>query len=251
MLRWLHVVFFAGLVTINALANYLPIAGVKTEDVSQKYQHLFAPADYAFAIWGVIYALLAGFVWYQALKKNAHIAGRCGGWFLVNCAANALWMVLWHYQWLGLSTVCMGVIVLSLVELNKRLGDARNTWQEKLFIRGGFGLYLGWICVAAAANAAAFLVQMRFDGWGIAPQVWTMALSVLLALLSLSVLQEFENLFFGAAVVWGLIGVGVQHITTFDLRYPFALSAIALSALIVLIRMGRMIFWKKSLHALE
>ncbi len=251
MLGWLNVIAFAGTVAVNALANVLPIAGVKTEDISQKYQHLFSPADYAFAIWGVIYALLAGFVWYQAMKKHQGIAQRCGPWFIVNCIANALWMILWHYEWLGLSVACMAVIVFSLVMLNIRLEKVKNTWQEKIFIQAGLGLYLGWVCVAMAANAASFLVQTGFSGFGITPEIWTIAVAVMLSLLSAAVLDRFENPFFGAAVLWGLAGVMAQHLIGYHMRYGWALAACALAMVILLIKMWQLFGAGKMAHVQE
>lgn len=251
MLRGLNVIFFAGTVLVNGLANILPIANVETEDISHKYQHLFSPADYAFSIWGMIYALLAGFVWYQALKKHEEIAQKCGAWFIVNCIANALWMVLWHYELLGLSVACMAVIVLSLTVIIGRLAHLNNTWQEKLFVQAGLGLYLGWTCVAMVANVASFLVQLGFGGWGIAPEVWTVTLLVLVALLALAVLEKFKNVFFGIAVIWGVAGVMVQHLISYQMRYGWALGACGLAMLIVLIRMWQLLCLEKTAQVQE
>lgn len=245
MLRWLNVIAFAGTVAVNGLANILPIAGVKTEDVSQKYQTLFSPADYAFAIWGAIYALLAGFVWYQALKKHEYVVEKCGAWFIVNCLANALWMVVWHYELLGWALACMAVILLSLIMINLRLSDVNDTWQEKVFVQAGFSLYLGWVCIATVANAASFLVQMGFSGFGIAPEIWTMALLVLTALASVAVLEKFKNAFFGIAVIWGIAGVMAQHLIGYQMRYGWVIAACALSMLILLIRMWQVICVEK------
>lgn len=251
MLRWLNVIAFAGTVAVNGLANVLPLAGVKTEDVSQKYQHLFSPADYAFAIWGAIYALLAGFVWYQALKKNERITQRCGVWFIVNCLANALWMVLWHYELLLLSVACMAVILITLIILNLRLADVNDTWQEKIFVQAGLSLYLGWVCIATVANIASFLVQIGFSGFGIAPEIWTVALAVLSALVAISVLDRFRNAFFGIAVIWGLAGVMAQHFIGYQMRYPWALGACVLAIMILLIRMWQLFCVEKTARAPE
>ena len=241
MLRILNVVFFAATVIVNGLANILPIAQVKTEDISQKYQHLLSPADFSFAIWGVIYVLLAGFVWYQALKKHDYIAKRCGVWFMLSCAANALWMVLWHYEMLALSVVCMGVIVWALTVINARLADVNDTWQAKVFVQAGLGLYLGWSCIAAAANAASFLVQSNFSGFGLSDEVWTVALLLLMALLTVLLLNRFGNVFTGIAVAWGIIGVLVQHFTTYQMRYGWAVAACIAALLIIFVRIWQLV----------
>ena len=56
---------FIIMVVVNVLANYLPINGVTTGQVADSFPNLFAPAGYTFAIWGVIYVLLAGYTLYQ------------------------------------------------------------------------------------------------------------------------------------------------------------------------------------------
>lgn len=55
LLQILVPIAFTLMVTVNALANILPINGVGTGEVSDKYGNLFAPAPITFAIWGVIY----------------------------------------------------------------------------------------------------------------------------------------------------------------------------------------------------
>ena len=56
---------FILMVVVNALANILPINGIGTGAVSDSYPNLFAPAGITFAIWGVIYLLLAAYTVFQ------------------------------------------------------------------------------------------------------------------------------------------------------------------------------------------
>ena len=57
--------------TINALANILPINGMNTGELSALYPSLFTPAGFTFSIWSVIYLLLIGFVIVQKrFQKN-------------------------------------------------------------------------------------------------------------------------------------------------------------------------------------
>ena len=58
------------MVTINALANILPIAGMNTGAVSDSYPNLFAPAGITFSIWGLIYLLLAIYTISQFFAKD-------------------------------------------------------------------------------------------------------------------------------------------------------------------------------------
>ena len=56
--------FFA-VISINYLANALPIGGVTTGQASDALPNLFTPAGITFSIWGIIYLLLLGYTVYQ------------------------------------------------------------------------------------------------------------------------------------------------------------------------------------------
>ena len=54
-------------ITVNALANVLPINGQGTGEISDRFDIFFVPAGYVFSIWGLIYLGLFAFTIYQAL----------------------------------------------------------------------------------------------------------------------------------------------------------------------------------------
>ena len=71
------VVTYLFMILLNGLANALPIGGVGTGEVSDKYFDLFAPASVTFSIWGLIYLLLLGYTLYQlGLFQTDKGAGR-------------------------------------------------------------------------------------------------------------------------------------------------------------------------------
>jgi len=85
------------MVTVNALANILPINGVNTGQVSDAYPNLFAPAGVTFSIWGVIYILLGIHVLYQLglFRDKGFTAHRTGPetlarLFILSSLANAV-----------------------------------------------------------------------------------------------------------------------------------------------------------------
>lgn len=59
MIKIITTATFLAMVIANALANALPINGLTTGQISDFYPNLFAPAGWTFAIWGLIYLLLA------------------------------------------------------------------------------------------------------------------------------------------------------------------------------------------------
>lgn len=62
-------VSFLLMITANALANSIPINGLNTGEVSDSYPNLFAPAGITFAVWGLIYLLLAAYTVFRLIIK--------------------------------------------------------------------------------------------------------------------------------------------------------------------------------------
>lgn len=131
-----------------------------------------APATAAFSIWSLIYVgLLAYAVWQflpGALASRRQRALR--PWAAASMLLNAAW--LWAAQ-LGSPTVALPVtlvVMLALLAVLCRmlvlhLSTPPASFLESAVSDGTFGLYLGWICVATVANAAAVVAALL----GIAP----------------------------------------------------------------------------------
>ena len=235
--RWINALAFLGTLTVNALADLLPIAGVKTQEISQRYVSLFSPADYAFAIWGVIYALLAGVVLYQFSEKGADITEKCGPWLAINCLLNAAWVILWHYDLIGWSVLCMAGLLVTLIVLNGRLVDLSPAWQEKWLVGAGFSLYYGWVTVATIANVATWLVKIGWSGFGIVPEIWTIVVMLLGVVITALVLLRGGRMAYAAAVVWGYAGIAAKHMlrSGYNMHYGSILMAAALSLLVLVL----------------
>jgi len=102
ILAILNLMGFLGTVVVNALATTLPINNITTGELSDLYPNLFVPAGLTFAIWGLIYVLLAIFVVYQlmpSVRSNAQKAdfiNRIGPLFFISCLANIGWIYAWR-----------------------------------------------------------------------------------------------------------------------------------------------------------
>ena len=127
VLTILNAVSFVLMITVNALANILPLNGLTTGDVSDAYPNLFAPAAFTFSIWGVIYLGLIGFILYQlgASKGkggiNTEVIMRIGHYFLTPSLANTAWILSWHFRLIPLSLVLMLVILVCLITISIKL----------------------------------------------------------------------------------------------------------------------------------
>lgn len=68
---------------MNVLATTLPLNGLATNDISDKYDTLFAPIGFTFAIWGVIYLLLAVYTVVQ-LRTDSLLIQSITPWFIAS-----------------------------------------------------------------------------------------------------------------------------------------------------------------------
>jgi tryptophan-rich sensory protein len=86
---------------VNALAGTTLLGGRTTGEVSDLYANLFTPAGYVFGIWGIIYALLAVFVIYQALpnQQSKPFQAKIGALFILSSIFNVVWLFLWQYDY--------------------------------------------------------------------------------------------------------------------------------------------------------
>jgi hypothetical protein len=109
---------FAQMVTINSLANILPINGMTTGDLSDQLKNLFTPQGATFAIWGVIYSLLFVFTLRILIRPMEQKTETLSKLFIVNTIFNSAWIFAWHYEFLILSLVLMIGLLINLVQIN-------------------------------------------------------------------------------------------------------------------------------------
>ena len=214
-------------VTVNALANILPINGVGTGQLSDELPNLFVPAGLTFSIWGLIYLLLAGYAIAVVAgafgKKSSAFWTAADGWiFSLNMAANVGWIFAWQYRHVGISMALMLFILGTLIWLEERNASRRGTSSgpesggalARFFLSTPINVYLGWICVATIANVTALLVKAGWNGFGIDPRAWTVAL--IAAGLAVGLLLVFLRRALAAplVIVWAYAGIVLKRTQT-------------------------------------
>jgi benzodiazapine receptor len=205
-------------IAINGLANALPLNGQTTGEISDRFQVYFVPAGYVFSIWGLIYLALIGFAVYQALpgqRENPRLR-RVGYLFALSCLANVAWLFLWHYEIFPLTLVAMVVLLLSLIGIYLRLGIGRTqvSSAERWFVRVPFSIYLGWITVATVANATSLLDYLRWSGWGVSPEAWTVIMLVVGAGIASTMGLSRGDAAYMLVIVWAFVGIAIKHAAT-------------------------------------
>lgn len=205
-----NVAAFLLVIVMNVLSNALPINNQTMAVISAKYPSLFTPAGFTFSIWGVIYLALLVFVVYQALpaqRQNQSIAG-ISRLFQINCIANAVWIVVWHYELLAVSVLVMLVILASLILMYRKLIG------ESLILRIPFSLYTAWISLATIANISALQINSGWDDIGMSAIQWTLVKLALAGAIGASVIVKLRDIAFILVVAWAAYGISVMQIDT-------------------------------------
>jgi len=196
----------------NYLAATGKLNGIDTAAISDRYATQLTPAGYAFAIWSLIYVGLGAYVVHQAMPSNAS-----GGPiaktripFILSCAANAGWLLCWHYDLIPLSLVIMFALLAILAYLSNLVRHVTEA-KQLFLLKAPFNLYFGWITVASIVNAAITLVYL-----GVSPSAgWAPAAgaALILAATALGMFIRFRltAFWYPMAIAWGATGIAVKQ----------------------------------------
>ena len=209
---------FLGVITVNALANILPINGYNTGQVSDFYPNYFVPAPFTFGIWGVIYLMLLFYAITVTIfatnklladhKAKDYIAA-IHPWFMISCVLNIAWIYTWHHLCITWTVVIMLLLLFSLIQIfNKGRGILKTFPLYLQFLLGApFTIYLGWISVATIANITALLVNKGWQGGPLAPDIWSAVMMTIAIVLALFMLLKFRIAGFSLTIAWALWGI--------------------------------------------
>lgn len=228
----------------NVLANVAPFNGLTIGEISNTIfkKVLITPANYAFAIWGLIYLGLIGLAVYQVLpaqRQNSSL--RRIGYFLVLASlAQVAWVFLFQYRLFTLSLLAMLGILLPLIGAYQQLGVGRDriSRRHKWFVSIPLSIYLGWISVATIVNVALVLYNLGWQGWGISPEVWTALALVAGAAIAATVSIQRADIAFVLVIVWAFIAIAVRQVNIPLVAITAGGLAIAL-VLLLLVRVLR------------
>lgn len=188
--------------------------GPDNATVSNQYPTLLVAAGYAFAIWGLIFALDIAYGAWQATGRRrqddtlARIAPAAAGGF----ALTAAWMPLFG---MGQFWLCLVVIfgALACLAYCARVLSVDSTPQngQRLWAWLPLSLHAGWLSLAAFLNLAQVIVAYRLLPTD-TQLPWSLALfAVATAVLLVLNLRMRGNLAYTAAALWGLAAVYVRQ----------------------------------------
>lgn len=208
---------------IIAWLNQRGLFGPDNGTISDRYPTLLIAAGYAFAIWGLIFALdvllAASQAWKSGPRRDRHVVSdRARVALFIGFALTASWMIVFSAQvfWLALLVIwaALASLLYALFQVQQQsraLMPGETVRPGTLLARGALGLHAGWLSLAAFLNTAQVIVA-----YGLLPgnsmPVWSTVLWCVAGALLLIVNWRLRaNVCYVLAAIWGLIGVLIEQ----------------------------------------
>ncbi|RPF21239.1 tryptophan-rich sensory protein [Myceligenerans xiligouense] len=198
-----------------------------------------APASAAFSIWSVVYLGLTGYTvlqWFPAPTAAATARQRrlrlpVAGTMLLNAA----WILVVQAGLLWVSVLVIAALLALLGRVFVILVRSRPSGPlERVLVDGVLGVYLGWVCVATAANVASALVASGFEGASIGPDWWAVAVLVVVGGIGVALaVQGGGRIAVSVAIAWGLAWIAVARWDGAPPSVPAAVAAAVAAAAVL------------------
>ncbi|WP_013323135.1 tryptophan-rich sensory protein [Gloeothece verrucosa] len=215
--QWANFTAILAAFGVNVYSNLSPPNGLSIGAISNTYfkEVLIIPANYAFAIWGLIYLGLISLAIYQVLPANKNVPHleQMGYFITLSSLAQIVWVFLFQYQLFALSGVAMVGILLSLIALYLHLKIAKKpvSRQLKWLVNFPISIYFAWISIATIVNMAIILYRAGWNGWG-HPVAWTVIMMMVGTIIALIITLERRDLAYGGVFIWALVAIGIRNL---------------------------------------
>jgi len=234
--------------SVNILSNFFPPRGLNIGGIANTILQgvQITPANYAFAIWGLIYLGLIAYGIYQlrpAQRGNPTIR-RVDSLLIIACIAQIAWIFLFTLRLFWLSVVAMLGILLPLIGAYLQLGTGREqvSRERQWLAQVPFSVYLGWISVATIVNIASALYISGWDGWGISAAAWTAMMLIVGTAIAAVVAIQRADIAFTLVFIWAYVAIAIRQLGDPAIWITAVVAAIVLAALLVFGRMRRKTF---------
>jgi hypothetical protein len=181
------------------------------------------PAEYAFSIWGLIYAGAVAYATWQALPRNAArpLLRRVGWLTAIAFAATGAWVLVaqqaervWYtVALLLLITGALGAALWRIARERARIGRAFSR-ADRLLLVAPLSVFAGWGSVATFANVASALRISGVTTPGSAEDLLGLGMIVTASLGAAGATRALRgNGWYAGTVVWALVGIAVGSVT--------------------------------------
>jgi hypothetical protein len=225
--RWLALAVVAANVAFNYLSQRLPFGEGSIEAVSARYDSLFTPAGYAFAIWGLIYAATIAYVVHQLLpsQRNADAHDRLSRPLIVLNVLAMAWIAVFRFGLITVSVLVIAAMLATSVLYFVRARGAVVRRELGRWVVLPATLWFAWLSVAVIANTSLWTVAMDWTG-GIQVE-WTLAMIAIATLLGVGVGYRYRSWVYPLVIAWAGVAIWVERSADFQWIAAAALASAA------------------------
>jgi hypothetical protein len=245
--RLLALASFVFVLVMNAVGSALPLKGLSVGEVSDKYDTLFAPIDFTFGIWGLIYLGLTIYTFIQ-LTTDTKVITAITPWFIAANILNGSWIISWRLELLWLSALILAALLFTLYKINKATTAQKADLTTTFTIRIPFAIYFGWVTVATIANISSYLVQLGYQEGllGLSAPSWTIVILVVATLIGTATALVNSSPSYSLVLVWAYFGIYSRHTSPFEWNFQYPSIILATQVLMVvlaLVSVGAGVRW--------
>lgn len=210
-LRWLTFISVIINVALSSIQDYIDIGGQSMRQVTDRYNNLFVPAGYAFAIWGLIYLAFVIYAIIQLLpaQRSKSIYDTLATPVIAINLLGLGWQLAFRYNQITLSVLIIIVMLLAGIILFIRAQQGVWAQHRNPWLMVPASLFLGWISVATMANISLWLVAMGWQGGNIGADTCTIILLAAALILSIFISIRYKNFIYPAVIAWAAYAIFV------------------------------------------
>ena len=173
------------------------------------YLTLITPSPSTFSIWSVIYSLLMISVIFMIARKGdsyyKNAIEQISTLFRISCIMNIAWIISFSYVQIELSLLFILGFLITLTMICQKLLAIQD--GKRWLLPMTFGIYTGWLFIATVVNIAAALVKLKWNGFGLANDIWAIIILIIAVLLIILVNFRIQNAAFPLPGAWAYYGI--------------------------------------------
>ncbi len=206
-----------GTLLVNTLSNIVPPGGQNVGEIANTTLSgvLITPANYAFAIWGLIYVGLIAYGCYQLGPSQRQQATfqRVNKLLIGACVAQMIWILLFTLKFFALSILAMlGILIpLMMIYVTLQIGQQAVPRSRRWYAHYPFSIYLAWISVATVINVASALYAAGWGAWGLTGSAWTVIMVIVSAAIAIAVIWTRQDAAFILIYLWAYGAIAARH----------------------------------------
>ncbi|MFC4410166.1 hypothetical protein ACFOZY_06895 [Chungangia koreensis] len=197
------------LAAFNLAADLFKFNGHTTAELTNWLPVLITPVVVTYAIWIVLYALLA--VWIYRLYKKRHDQSQKltmrSILFSISCLLTITWNWFFHFELYFWTIIFQFAQLLSIFALYLTYGKLKSNWQDKLPI----SVFFSWSIMVCMFNVALALTYFEWSGWGISDPLWTVIFLTVAAAIALHFRYHYHDIAIVVIFVWTFLGIVLQN----------------------------------------